>query len=70
MVQKIKLETADEVIDAIGGTTKVAQRFGVSIPTVCIWRRKGLPASRYLQWQAVLSEKNIEAPPSLWGQRE
>jgi hypothetical protein len=69
MTIKSKLETADEVIDAAGGTSKVAKHFGVSIPTVCIWRKKGLPASRYLQWQEVLSALDKSAPASLWGQK-
>lgn len=66
---KIKLETADDVIDAAGGTTKVAKRFGVTVEAVCAWRRNGLPAKRYNQWQQVLSELGKSAPASLWGQK-
>ena len=67
---KIKhLGTADEVIDAAGGTTRVAERFGVTVEAVCAWRRNGLPAKRYIQWQEILSEIKASAPPSLWGQK-
>ncbi len=69
MTPKVKLETASELINAAGGTTRVAERFGVTVEAVCAWRRNGLPAKRYIQWQAVLSELNAEAPASLWGQK-
>lgn len=69
MLAQSKLETADDVIEAAGGTSKVAARFNVSIEVVCMWRRNGFPARRYLQWQELLNEKNLSAPASLWGQK-
>ena len=68
-MKKDKLETADDVIDAAGGTTKVAARFQVSIPAVCQWRRRGkLPPRTFSAWQQILSAMGKSAPPSLWRQ--
>lgn len=34
------------VIDALGGTVKVAKAFGISHPSVTAWRKRGIPENR------------------------
>lgn len=43
--------TASQIIDAIGGTFKVAQLCELSAQAVCNWRTKGIPKPwrKYLQ---------------------
>lgn len=43
--------TASQIIDAIGGTAKVAQLCEISAQAVCNWRAKGIPKPwrKYLQ---------------------
>lgn len=38
--------TADEIIDAMGGTSKTAHFCGIKPPSVSEWRRNGIPAAR------------------------
>ena len=40
------LETADEVINALGGTSAVAAKFGVDPSAISHWRKDGIPAAR------------------------
>lgn len=46
--------TASEIIDALGGTSKVAAALSVSAPTVSVWRwRPGGIPGRY--WMALVA---------------
>jgi hypothetical protein len=38
--------TADEIIDRLGGTGRVADLFGVKCPSVSQWRVSGIPPAR------------------------
>jgi len=38
--------TASEIIDKLGGTTKVAKMFGIRTASVSGWRAKRIPAAR------------------------
>jgi hypothetical protein len=38
---------ANEIIDALGGTSAVAKMANCSIPAICKWRRHGIPNMRY-----------------------
>jgi len=38
---------ANEIIDALGGTSAVAKIANCSIPAICKWRRYGIPNIRY-----------------------
>lgn len=40
--------TADEVIDALGGTFRVAEMCEVRPPSVSEWRKRGIPKARLL----------------------
>lgn len=36
--------TADEIIDALGGTSETARFFGIKPPSVSEWRKNGIPS--------------------------
>jgi len=67
MIDDIK--TADEAIDALGGTAAVAEIYGVDVRVVSNWRKRGLPPDTYLTFHQALIEKGRSAPPKLWRQR-
>lgn len=46
-------KSAIQVIDALGGTAKVAKLFDVRMPSVCGWKRHGIPAARMQLIKAV-----------------
>ena len=35
-----------EIIDQLGGTSRLAALFGISAPSVSEWRRSGIPSAR------------------------
>ncbi|MFZ3001416.1 MAG: hypothetical protein WA071_13895 [Undibacterium umbellatum] len=54
MKTDIPLKKEDSrIIDALGGTGAVAKIFGVSDPTVSIWRRIGIPKARRMYLEVV-----------------
>lgn len=65
-----QINSADEAIDLAGGTTKVANRFGVDVRVVSNWRVRGFPPETYAAWQEILKDIGRTAPASLWRQRE
>lgn len=42
------MRTADQIIEALGGTGSVAKKLNVSLPAVSNWRARGLPPGRGL----------------------
>jgi hypothetical protein len=72
------LETASEVIDAVGGTGEAAVLVAAAAPTgkctaqsVSNWRAAGrFPPQTYLVFSAALSAIGKSAPPSLWSMYE
>lgn len=40
--------TPDEIIDALGGTSKTARLCGVKDPSVSEWRKEGIPPARLM----------------------
>jgi hypothetical protein len=61
------LDTADAVIDAVGGTNKAAQIARRPAQQVSNWRRTGtLAPGTFLLFQAALAELQLRAKPSLW----
>lgn len=65
-----QINSADEVIDELGGTTRVAEKFGVDVRVVCNWRKRGLPPEYFHAFTAMLCAAGLRAPPSLWKQKE
>ena len=64
------INTADEAIDAAGGSTAVARFFDVDVRVVSNWRKRGLPPDTFAGFRELLSAKGFDVPPSLWRQRE
>lgn len=62
------LETASEVIDALGGTTAAARALGTTPQAVCNWRATGqLPIKRFFVISGELEKIGKVAPLSLFG---
>jgi hypothetical protein len=53
---------ADQVIDALGGTTKVADEIEAPTSTVHSWRTIGIPKSRLAHLKLVAAQKGIALP--------
>jgi len=65
------LQTASEVIDALGGTAATARFTGRKDQHVSNWRATGrLPADTFLIISQELETKNCKASPVLWGIKE
>ena len=63
----IELETADEIIDVLGGTSVVAKFCRVKPASVSDWRRNNAISPRfYLVMAAKLAERGCTASPVLW----
>lgn len=63
-----ELATTSEVIDALGGTTRVARLTGRKLAAVSNWREKqSFPPSTFLVMQAALAKAERSAPATLWG---
>jgi len=45
-LKKLKQEEANRIIDAMGGTSAVAELFGITTGGVSQWRDDGIPDSR------------------------
>jgi hypothetical protein len=62
----IVLQTTNEVIDALGGTSKVARLLGRPMNDVSNWRSTGkFPPKTFLAIRALLAP-GYTAPPPLW----
>lgn len=54
---------ADQIIDALGGTTKVANAIEASTSTVHSWRKIGIPPSRMAHLKLVAKTQGVTLPP-------
>lgn len=63
----VKLSTAAEVIDNLGGIAEVARLTRRTYNAVSNWRVLGsFPANTFLVLNAALKERGYTASPSLW----
>lgn len=54
-----KLQLSDsQIIDLLGGCTKVAKLCKVSVPAVSMWRKKGIPQSQFVFLGATLESQS------------
>lgn len=66
-----QLETADDVIDALGGNRAVEALTDSSPQTVSNWRNFGrFPSNMFVRMTAALAKQGLSAPVSLWRQME
>lgn len=64
------LETADQVFDALGGNSGVAELTGSKPPRVSNWRISGsFPPSFYVVMTDALRARGKTAPAALWRMR-
>jgi hypothetical protein len=65
------LDTADKVIDALGGTTKMGRLTGQTPQTVHNWRlRKRIPAEYFLEISNTLASVGKLVTPAVFGMRD
>ena len=65
-----QINTPDEAIDALGGTTKTARFFGIENERVVSnWRKRGLPPETFKAFTEELTRLGRTADPALWRQR-
>lgn len=58
-----RMETfADQVIDALGGTTAVATAIEAPTSTVHSWRKIGIPASRLAHLRLLAEQRGVALP--------
>jgi uncharacterized protein YjcR len=56
------VETVDAVVDALGGTGKVAEKRGLTPSTVSSWKaRKSIPAEHWLGLVEMAQAEGVEA---------
>lgn len=55
---------ADQVIDALGGTSEVARKIEAPTSTVHSWREIGIPRSRLAHLRLLAKDMGIELPPA------
>jgi hypothetical protein len=53
---------ADQVIDALGGTSAVAKAIEAPTSTVHSWRSIGIPTSRLAHLRLLAKEQGVELP--------
>lgn len=54
------METADQIIDALGGTTAVSRMTLAPLSTVHSWRKNGIPISRLEHLKLVAEMKGLK----------
>ncbi len=63
------IDTVDDLVAALGGITAAAAALDETEMQVRAWKhRKAISANRFYAHQAILSQHNIAAVPSIWGQ--
>ena len=64
------LQTADQVLEALGGTHGVAEITGTKPNAVGNWKIiKSFPAAYFVAMNRALEAQGKKAPPSLWRQK-
>ena len=53
---------AEQIIDALGGTTAVAREIEAPVSTVHSWRKNGIPASRLSHLRLLAKVKGVTVP--------
>jgi hypothetical protein len=64
------INSAADVISALGGPTVFSKWYGASLKRVTMWRVRGFPASTFKKLDNKLREEGIAADPKCWPQLE
>lgn len=63
--------TVKEAIEILGGPTATGRLVGRTAQSAVNWRAVNkFPANTFLILRSALADRDIEAPPSLWGIKE
>jgi len=60
------LQSADEVIDVLGGPSEVARLTGVGASAVVNWRTRGIAPDKFLLVREALKRIGLEASPEVF----
>lgn len=63
------IETATDLIDALGGTSAVAEQLGASQSAVSNWRNRGVPAWARLPLARECERRGLPVDPDLFDRR-
>jgi DNA-binding transcriptional regulator YdaS (Cro superfamily) len=66
-VSAAQLAATNEVIKTLGGITKAAAHFDITIPAVQLWRTRGVPKDRVKAIEAATGVKRARLLPKLYG---
>lgn len=62
------LETVDQIIEALGGTNKVAAALGVGPSAISNWKARGrIPSEQYFVIKSALHAGGKEPAPAIFG---
>lgn len=62
------LRTVESIIEALGGTSAVAELSGVGLSAVSNWKKRGrIPSEKFLMFKEALAMRGDEADPVLFG---
>jgi hypothetical protein len=56
--------SANQILDALGGTTAVATAIDAPTSTVHSWRTIGIPRSRLAHLRLIAKQKGVQLPPT------
>ena len=62
----IKVSTADEAIDAMGGPRRVGELLELDERVVWNWRKRGFPSHRYPKIRALMQRERLKFPPDVF----
>ena len=65
----MKITSASQAIDLLGGTGSVAKMFGLSYQVVTNWRARGLPPDSFYVLSPALKAHGHTFSPLLFGQK-
>ena len=57
-MNKKTMFTDTQIIDLLGGPTKIARLCSISVPAVSMWKNTGIPADKMVFLGALLEEKS------------
>lgn len=62
------IKTIDDLIDALGGDSVLADALGISQPAVAMWKQRGnIAASWHLRLLVMLKRKGLSVSPEVFG---